>query len=574
MTGLLPDPLGSHAVLVGGTEYRMMEDLPAVRNNLFSLYDALRSEQIWGLPAPNCTVVDDAETVAEMLDPLVEAAYNTSDTLLFYYAGHGLISSQRGELHLTLRSSNPQRIYTAVPYENVRDILLESRARCRIVILDCCYSGRALGQMANQVSAVVDEVSAEGTYVITAVAENKLALSPPGERFTTFTGELLTIIRNGINGYGPMLDLDSIYLELVHVLKRKGLPLPQKRDRNTAGKLTLIRNQARRADQKQRKDSRRPISGWSADPSAAEQKGPPRPSRMTEHDQLKRDTARALLPLGGSHLIGVIGCTHRAGQTTTCLTLAILLARLRGERIAALDLNQGHNSLAESALHLPVVAIDSILTDHETSAIGPPEGIRDSAICLPDLIKRESAVRMTNAFGKAFAKQPAAENSLREIFERLASRYAITLVDACESTIPGVLKIADLIVLVTPASVDAADALATTQEWLDAHNYGALRDESIIVMNGVSRPTISYVEHAEAIARGRCRAIVRLPWDDHLRGTKGPDWYELQYPPTRVAYTALAGVVVAALSAGRRGVQDKEQRLTRPDGSLGSTLRS
>jgi len=53
---------------------------------------------------------------------------------------------------------------------------------------------------------------------------------------------------------------------------------------------------------------------------------------------------------------------------------------------------------------------------------------------------------------------------------------------------------------------------------------------------------------AEAVARGRCRAIVRIPWDEQL--TTPPRHPQVpQNPQTRLAYTALAGVVVAGMAA-------------------------
>jgi hypothetical protein len=73
------------------------------------------------------------------------------------------------------------------------------------------------------------------------------------------------------------------------------------------------------------------------------------------------------------------------------------------------------------------------------------------------------------------------------------------------------------------------------------------------------------VLRAESVARGRCRAIVRVPWDDCLAARSGSPTAEperatqrpqsTQYPQValqpqaRLAYTALAGVLVAALSA-------------------------
>ena len=52
------------------------------------------------------------------------------------------------------------------------------------------------------------------------------------------------------------------------------------------------------------------------------------------------------------------------------------------------------------------------------------------------------------------------------------------------------LAVADQLILVAPASADAASALATTLEWLEAHGFAELADSAITVMNGVSRHTL------------------------------------------------------------------------------------
>jgi Caspase domain/Nuclease-related domain len=240
----IADPFLSRAVLIGTGRYETLSQISAIHNNLTALAEVLTADRFWGLPADRCVVVEDPETTPDMLDPVVAAAQDATDTLLLYYAGHGLVDPRRSELYLALSASDPTRIYTAVPYAHVRDVLLDSRAVRRIVILDCCYSGRALGQMATSASTVADEASAEGTFILAASAENKTALAPPGEVYTAFTGELLSIIRNGIAGRGPVLDLDTIYQHVLASMRSRGRPLPQKRDRNTAGQLPLIHNQA------------------------------------------------------------------------------------------------------------------------------------------------------------------------------------------------------------------------------------------------------------------------------------------------------------------------------------------
>jgi MinD-like ATPase involved in chromosome partitioning or flagellar assembly len=128
-----------------------------------------------------------------------------------------------------------------------------------------------------------------------------------------------------------------------------------------------------------------------------------------------------------------------------------------------------------------------------------------------------------------------------------------------------VLAVADQLILVAPASPDAATSLANTQQWLGAHGYGELAGRAVTVVNGVSKRTMPDVLRAESVARGRCRAIVRVPWDDCLSARSGSPAamptpanqrpQSTQYPQValqpqaRLAYTALAGVLMAALSA-------------------------
>jgi MinD-like ATPase involved in chromosome partitioning or flagellar assembly len=128
----------------------------------------------------------------------------------------------------------------------------------------------------------------------------------------------------------------------------------------------------------------------------------------------------------------------------------------------------------------------------------------------------------------------------------LAERYPLTMIDPAPSGLTRVLSLADQLVLVTPASPEAATALAHTQQWLTAHGYDELAARAVTVINGVSRRSSQDVLQAESVARGRCRAIVRVPWDDLL--SAGAESPAALHPQTRLAYTALAGVLVAGLA--------------------------
>jgi hypothetical protein len=273
--------------------------------------------------------------------------------------------------------------------------------------------------------------------------------------------------------------------------------------------------------------------------------------RPGQPDQLQRDRARARLPVTGTRRIVVLGCTVGAGQSVTTLRTGELLASLRDEPVAVLDLNPGQNSLSERARTMPALT--------EAPKLGQAAEAREARPSRLEVITNQA----DDASGPAAAKGgPGAVADVAQIFEVLAARYSLTLADPAASAVPRVLQVADQLLLVAPASADAASAIAMTLEWLEAHRHGALAAGAITVLNGVSRKTMTYVEQAEAVAAGRCRAIVRVPWDDQLKnpGVQPPAGLAPVGPEHRPpagsasasaerAYTALAGVLVASLMA-------------------------
>ncbi len=263
-------------------------------------------------------------------------------------------------------------------------------------------------------------------------------------------------------------------------------------------------------------------------------------------DFQQRDRARAQLPVAGCRRIVVLGCTVGAGQTMTALMTGEVLASVRDEPVAVLDLNPGPGSLAERADSMPALAP------------GPSGGGQDH-LHHPPAPSRLAVISSEPA--AASGPPDDAAGDVARIFELLSARYTLTLADPGASAVPRVLAIADQLVLVAPASQDAARAIAMTLEWLEAHGHAELARNSATVINGVSRPTMSHVEQAEAVARGRCRAIVRVPWDDQLKKPEvkrivgGDPVAPLAWPGGRLlglaavqAYTALAGVLVAGLA--------------------------
>ena len=271
-------------------------------------------------------------------------------------------------------------------------------------------------------------------------------------------------------------------------------------------------------------------------------------------EALDRDRAR--LPLAGPRRIAVLGCTRGAGQTVTALMTGHVLAAARGVAVAALDLNPGATSLA--ARRAPAASVQALLAGQQALLAGQepgPQAGRGSGA-------RLDVIGDLPGTGSAHA---LAGHDFQRLADLLAGRYPLTMIDPAPSGLTRVLTAADQLVLVAPASPDAATSLANTQQWLSAHGYGDLLGRAVMVVNGVSRRTMQDALRAESVARGRCRAIVRVPWDDLLSVRPGsspappaqtapsvqtaPPVQTILHPQTRLAYTALAGVLVAGMAA-------------------------
>lgn len=127
MTSTLPDPARSRAVLIGTASYRHLPQLPAVEANVVDLAAELCDATVWGLPVQHCTVVTDPQSPLAMLDPVHQAGDEATDTLIVYYAGHGMRDSESADLYLALGDSRDHLGYTAVAYQHLRSALRADR---------------------------------------------------------------------------------------------------------------------------------------------------------------------------------------------------------------------------------------------------------------------------------------------------------------------------------------------------------------------------------------------------------------------------------------------------------------
>ncbi|WP_329448372.1 caspase family protein (plasmid) [Streptomyces sp. NBC_01426] len=239
------DPARSRIVLIGTPHYRdeHLPDVPVVAHNVADLAAVFTDPELGGFAEAHCRTVPGDADLARVGEILTDAAEQASDLLLVYYSGHGLID-RRGNLYLSLAATRPDQLaYSALTFDAVRETFLDSRAENRVLILDSCFSGRAIGRpLAGEEQSLLTALDVAGTYTLTAATANRVALALDGERHTAFTERMLRLFQDGSTGAGQMLTLNDIYRHLLARLTAEGLPVPQQRGTGTAELLGLVRN--------------------------------------------------------------------------------------------------------------------------------------------------------------------------------------------------------------------------------------------------------------------------------------------------------------------------------------------
>ena len=233
------------ALLIGTSTYESekLSPLPAVDNNLDALAAALRDSRTWGLAQDRCLVLRNVREPGDILLELLRVAREPLDTLLVYFAGHGLIDPTANELVLaTTRTTATEPRLTGLHYPTVRSVLRNRRARRLLVVLDCCFSGRAVDVMADPSSVVVGQLPIEGTYILASTDAVTPGKATGEDQYTAFTGGLLQVIGGGVPGGRPFLTPGDLFHHTRDLMVGRGWPQPTQCHEDTIRELPLMRN--------------------------------------------------------------------------------------------------------------------------------------------------------------------------------------------------------------------------------------------------------------------------------------------------------------------------------------------
>jgi hypothetical protein len=242
------NPDKTRAVLIGASVFpldqKALPPIPAVRFNILDLARVFEDPQIIGIPGINILPIVDEASPHEIVVRLVQVAKEAEDALIVYYAGHGLVGTRSPELLLAAKNTtDAEKDYNAVRFSDIRDAINNSPAKKKLLILDCCFSGRALeSSMASAGSLLQANIEITGVCSITSAPSNQLSIAPKGKKHTAFTGRLLHVLENGIDNQADGLTIVSIFDRVRRDLVSENYPEPQISNRQDGSNIVLAQN--------------------------------------------------------------------------------------------------------------------------------------------------------------------------------------------------------------------------------------------------------------------------------------------------------------------------------------------
>jgi putative peptide zinc metalloprotease protein len=266
----------------------------------------------------------------------------------------------------------------------------------------------------------------------------------------------------------------------------------------------------------------------------------PSPAERAERQLI----ARAKSPVGGCRSIAVISRKGGVGKTTTTLMLGHTFAALRGDRVVALDGNPDAGSLGYRVRKETAATVTNLLADEQDIIrYADIRSYTNQAPTRLEVVASDDDPRITTALG---------EEDYRRAIALLERHYNLILLDTgtgvLESATKGILQLADQIVVVMSPSLDSARAASSTLDWLNENGHAELVRNAIAVVNAVREEGLVEVEKIKEHFKGRCRAVVQVPWDQHLSAGAETQVDRLR-PVTRRAYLEVAAAVADGFTA-------------------------
>jgi len=254
---------------------------------------------------------------------------------------------------------------------------------------------------------------------------------------------------------------------------------------------------------------------------------------------------RSRTPVGGCYRLAVISLKGGVGKTTTTAALGAMFAKLRGDRVIAVDANPDRGTLAERAPRESGASVRHLLAARaDLHSYADVRAFTSQSPTRLEVLASDSDPHVSHAFS---------EDDYRDTIAIIERFYSLVLTDCgtglLHDAMRGVLGLANSLIVVSSASLDGARSASATLDWLEAHGLEDLAKNAVVVISSV-RPGGGIVDvlQLEDHFASRCRDVVTIPYDPHLESGGVLELSELE-EETADAYLELAAAVGEGFAA-------------------------
>ncbi|WP_018602892.1 MinD/ParA family protein [Mycobacterium sp. 155] len=220
-----------------------------------------------------------------------------------------------------------------------------------------------------------------------------------------------------------------------------------------------------------------------------------------------------------SYQIGIFGLKGGVGKTAVTVALGSAMAKIRGDRILAIDADPDGGNLADRAGRQSAATISDLLSDQELSRYNDIRAYTSMNSSNLEVLSSEEYSGAPREFN---------DDDWQGATSIVSRYYNLVLADCgaglFQRASRGVLSTVSGMVIVASASIDGARQAAITMDWLRQNGYQDLLGRSCVVINHVTpgRPNVDVDDLVQQFERhvppGR---VIVLPWDKHIaQGTE------------------------------------------------------
>jgi MinD-like ATPase involved in chromosome partitioning or flagellar assembly len=256
--------------------------------------------------------------------------------------------------------------------------------------------------------------------------------------------------------------------------------------------------------------------------------------------------ARIGSPLpGDARFVPILTRKGGVGKTTTTTLLGMAMARVREDRVVAIDANPDRGTLAERIQRTTRHTIRSVV--NKAPSI-------NSFTTFADYVSRDATRLDVLASDADPMLSEAFDEFDYNIVADITSRYYSIILTDCgtgivHTVMKPILQRADGLVIVSGGSIDEARLASETLTWLESNGYADIVAKSIVALNTATQGTVLVkLDEIENHFKSRVRDVVRSPYDSHIAAGSVITWDKLS-KLTREAANLLAALVVEGLPA-------------------------